>query len=182
MQTRLAESPGRPLERHGNVSPREMTVHGVSAPGQNPAYRPAHSHSGLPGSPARALSVPQGESSSPARDPTVLRRRTGVVPQDDAREFLINLLDRASATGRPFWDATPAERALVRERFGTPAAALQTARTHDGAVRGVGAADLFLGTAILVEVATELLQAPTVGRTRQESVDALRERVHLLLG
>ena len=29
MTTRLAESPGRPLERHGNVSPREMTVHGV---------------------------------------------------------------------------------------------------------------------------------------------------------
>ncbi|MDF2993496.1 MAG: hypothetical protein K0S37_4010, partial [Microbacterium sp.] len=32
-----------PLERHGNVSPREMTVHGAHAPGQNPAYRPAHS-------------------------------------------------------------------------------------------------------------------------------------------
>lgn len=44
MTTRLAESPGRPLERHGNVSPREMTVHGAHAPGQNPAYRPAHSH------------------------------------------------------------------------------------------------------------------------------------------
>ncbi len=43
MTTRLAESPGRPLERHGNVSPREMTVHGAHAPGQNPAYRPAHS-------------------------------------------------------------------------------------------------------------------------------------------
>lgn len=43
MPTRPAESPGRPLERHGNVSPREMTVHGVSTPGQNPAYRPAHS-------------------------------------------------------------------------------------------------------------------------------------------
>lgn len=43
MLTRLAESPGRPLEWHGNVSPREMTVHGASAPGQNPAYRPAHS-------------------------------------------------------------------------------------------------------------------------------------------
>lgn len=48
MTTRLAESPGRPLERHGNVSPREMTVHGVperveGSPGQNPAYRPAHS-------------------------------------------------------------------------------------------------------------------------------------------
>jgi hypothetical protein len=41
--TRPAESPGRPLERHGNVSPREMTVHGAPAPGQNPAYRPAHS-------------------------------------------------------------------------------------------------------------------------------------------
>ena len=43
MLTRLAESSGRPLERHGNVSPREMTVHGAFAPGQNPAYRPAHS-------------------------------------------------------------------------------------------------------------------------------------------
>lgn len=45
MLTRLAESSGRPLERHGNVSPREMTVHGAHAPGQNPAYRPAHSPS-----------------------------------------------------------------------------------------------------------------------------------------
>ena len=43
MLTRLAESPGRPLERHGNVSPREMTVYEASASGQNPAYRPAHS-------------------------------------------------------------------------------------------------------------------------------------------
>jgi hypothetical protein len=43
MLTRLAESSGRPLERHGNVSRREMTVHGAHAPGQNPAYRPTHS-------------------------------------------------------------------------------------------------------------------------------------------
>ena len=55
MWTRPAESPGRPLERHGNVSPREMTVHGAGpahAPGQNPAYRPAHSPS-RGGAPAR---------------------------------------------------------------------------------------------------------------------------------
>ncbi len=45
MTTRPAESPGRPLERHGNVSPREMTVDGAPAPEQNPAYRPAHSPS-----------------------------------------------------------------------------------------------------------------------------------------
>ena len=30
MTTRLAESSGRPLERHGNVSPREMAVDGGS--------------------------------------------------------------------------------------------------------------------------------------------------------
>lgn len=28
MLTRLAESPGRPLERYGNVAPREMAVRG----------------------------------------------------------------------------------------------------------------------------------------------------------
>lgn len=102
--------------------------------------------------------------------------------QRDARDFLINLLDRADATGRPFWDASPGERALVRARFGTPMAALQTARATDGDGPTLGAADLFLGTAILVEVATELLQGPSTGRTREEAVDILRARVHLLLG
>ena len=65
MQTRLAESPGRPLERRGNVSPREMTVHGVSTPGQNPAYRPAHSPwpaASRPGLPRPAASPPQAET------------------------------------------------------------------------------------------------------------------------
>ncbi len=41
--TRPAESSGRSLERHGNVSPREMAVEGARAPEQNPAYRPARS-------------------------------------------------------------------------------------------------------------------------------------------
>jgi hypothetical protein len=104
------------------------------------------------------------------------------VAQDDARDFLVNLIDRADATGRPFWDATADERAIARARFGTPAAALQTTRSRDGDSGAVGAADLFLGTAILVEVAAELLQAPSNGRTRQQAVAAMRERVHLLLG
>ncbi len=41
----LVSSPGRPLERHGNVSPREMAVQGrrPRRPQQNPAYQPAHS-------------------------------------------------------------------------------------------------------------------------------------------
>ncbi|MEV7758330.1 hypothetical protein AB0O16_14365 [Microbacterium sp. NPDC089180] len=102
--------------------------------------------------------------------------------QRDARDFLINLIDRADATGRPFWDASPEERALVRARFGTPTAALQTTATADGDTRTIGAADLFLGTAILVEIAAELLQGPSTGRTREEAVDVLRSRVHLLLG
>ena len=37
MLTRLAESSGRPLERHGNVSPREMAVHG--SPRERPRDR-----------------------------------------------------------------------------------------------------------------------------------------------
>ncbi|WP_150956717.1 hypothetical protein [Microbacterium testaceum] len=102
--------------------------------------------------------------------------------RNDARDFLLNLIDRADATGRPFWDATADERALVRARYGTPVAALKTSKHPDADARKVGAADLFLGTAILVEVAAELLQAPSEGRTREQAVDALRERVHLLLG
>ncbi len=41
MLTRLAESSGRPLERHGNVSPREMTVQGKAerAPGTEPGVQ-----------------------------------------------------------------------------------------------------------------------------------------------
>ena len=37
MLTRLAESSGRPLERHGNVSPREMAVEGI--PRERPRNR-----------------------------------------------------------------------------------------------------------------------------------------------
>lgn len=40
MTTRLAESPGRPLERHGNVSPREMTVHGAQSLSKGPRTEP----------------------------------------------------------------------------------------------------------------------------------------------
>ncbi len=39
MMTRLAESSGRPLERHGNVSPREMTVEGAKDPGTEPGVQ-----------------------------------------------------------------------------------------------------------------------------------------------
>jgi len=39
MLTRLAESSGRPLERHGNVSPREMAVEGAKNPGTEPGVQ-----------------------------------------------------------------------------------------------------------------------------------------------
>ena len=39
MMTRLAESSGRPLERHGNVSPREMAVEGAKNPGTEPGVQ-----------------------------------------------------------------------------------------------------------------------------------------------
>ncbi|BFM23898.1 hypothetical protein [Microbacterium sp. che218] len=102
--------------------------------------------------------------------------------QTDAREFLINVIDRAAATGRPFWDATPEERAAVRERFGTPAAAIRVARQPCDDGQAVVAADLFLSTAILVEVAVDLLVDNGGGRSRQEATEALRQRVRALLG
>lgn len=39
MMTRLAESSGRSLECHGNVSPREMTVEGAKNPGTEPGVQ-----------------------------------------------------------------------------------------------------------------------------------------------
>ena len=39
MLTRLAESSGRPLECHGNVSPREMAVEGAKNPGTEPGVQ-----------------------------------------------------------------------------------------------------------------------------------------------
>ena len=39
MMTRPAESSGRPLERHGNVSPREMAVEGAKNPGTEPGVQ-----------------------------------------------------------------------------------------------------------------------------------------------
>lgn len=39
MMTRLAESSGRPLECHGNVSPREMAVEGAKNPGTEPGVQ-----------------------------------------------------------------------------------------------------------------------------------------------
>lgn len=102
--------------------------------------------------------------------------------QTDAREFLINVIDRAAATGRPFWDATPEERAAVRERFGTPAAAIRASRHPCDDGQGVVAADFFLSTAILVEVAVDLLHEDGAGRSRQAATAALRQRVHALLG
>ena len=84
MLTRPAESSGRPLERHGNVSPREMTVHGASAPGQNPAYRPAHSPLSREGSRHRL------ERRGRARDARLIgRERQGGGP-DDARVVAVH--------------------------------------------------------------------------------------------
>ncbi len=39
MLTRLAESSGRPLECHGNVSPREMAVEGAKNPRTEPGVQ-----------------------------------------------------------------------------------------------------------------------------------------------
>ena len=80
MLTRLAESSGRPLERHGNVSPREMTVHGASAPGQNPAYRPAHSHSQVvSGAPGNDLSGQPSARAAAPMIPALLRCTAGTI-------------------------------------------------------------------------------------------------------
>lgn len=70
----------------------------------------------------------------------------------------------------------------MRERFGTPAAAIRAARQPCDDGQGVVAADLFLSTAILVEVAVDLLNDAGAGRSREEATAALRQRVHALLG
>lgn len=70
----------------------------------------------------------------------------------------------------------------MRERFGTPAAAIRVARQPCDDGQAVVAADLFLSTAILVEVAVDLLADNGGGRSRQEATEALRQRVRALLG
>lgn len=76
----------------------------------------------------------------------------------------------------------PEERAAVRERFGTPAAAIRASRQPCDEGQAVVAADLILSTAILVEVAVDLLNDDGAGRSRHEAKEALWQRNHALLG
>lgn len=64
MTTLLAESSGRPLERHGNVSPREMTVEGAMSPGTEPGVQAGPLTCPVPsGQPRKGLRMQKAPSS-----------------------------------------------------------------------------------------------------------------------
>ena len=97
MMTRPAESSGRPLERHGNVSPREMAVEGAKNPGTEPGVQvgpfasnaegPDDSrHRGLP--PFGSLSLSKG----PERPVGSLSLSKGQSPASDAAPMMPELL------------------------------------------------------------------------------------------
>lgn len=91
MMTRPAESSGRPLERHGNVSPREMAVEGAKNPGTEPGVQvgpfasnaegPDDSrHRGLPSFGSLSLSKGQSPASEAApMMPELLRWIAGTI-------------------------------------------------------------------------------------------------------
>lgn len=68
MLTRLAESSGRPLERHGNVSPREMTVEGAKNPGTEPGVQVGPFASDTTKAPHGGAFVLMSRGQSPASD------------------------------------------------------------------------------------------------------------------
>src|SRR5690606_4893177 len=101
--TRPAESSGRLLERHGNVSPREMAVKGARAPEQNPAYRPARSHHDAEG-PDHPL-IPRGATGSftlvGPRDQPAAREAAPMMP-DALRCTAATMGVLSSSSGRNF--------------------------------------------------------------------------------
>lgn len=101
--------------------------------------------------------------------------------QDDARDFLSNVLDRCAAGEGPFWESSPEQRDEVSVLLGSPTVTVSVARDAEGEPRLEAAADLFLGTAILAEVAIELAQTPHAGRSREEAIFTIRERLSQLL-
>ncbi len=110
MMTRPAESSGRPLERHGNVSPREMAVEGAKNPGTEPGVQvgpfasnaegPDDSrHRGLPSFGSLSLSKgperPAGSlslSKGPERPAGSLSLSKGQSPASEAAPMMPELL------------------------------------------------------------------------------------------
>ncbi|GEB44885.1 hypothetical protein DEU35_0022 [Microbacterium sp. AG157] len=104
------------------------------------------------------------------------------MPQDDAHELLSNILDRCAAMERPFWEVSAEKRAEVARNFGSPAVIMRVGHAADEDLRIAGGADLFLGTALLAEIAIEIAEQAHTGRSRTEAVSALRARLNALLG
>ncbi|MDU0346981.1 hypothetical protein RWH44_14875 [Microbacterium sp. KSW2-29] len=104
------------------------------------------------------------------------------MPRSDAHELLSNILDRCVAMERPFWKVSAEKRAEVARHFGSPAVMLQVGHASDEDLRIAGGADLFLGTALLTEIAIELAEQPHSGRSRTEAVAVIRARLSALLG
>ncbi|WP_150958240.1 hypothetical protein [Microbacterium testaceum] len=101
--------------------------------------------------------------------------------QENARLFLLDLVDRVAATDRPFWEMAPQDRTALAALLGTPATAVRVLHDDDGEVRVEGAADLFLATAILAELAMQLAQEGGSARSREDAASLLRQRTRALL-
>ncbi len=84
MLTRLAESSGRPLECHGNVSPREMAVEGAKNPGTEPGVQVGPFASDMTKAPLTQRGLRHERGQSPASDaapmmPELLRWMAGTM-------------------------------------------------------------------------------------------------------
>ncbi|MFJ4039458.1 hypothetical protein ACIPVB_15435 [Microbacterium sp. NPDC090007] len=101
--------------------------------------------------------------------------------REDARDLLSNILDRCAATDAPFWEVSAQERAQVARRFGSPGVVTRLGRDSDEKQR-TAAADLFLATALLAEIAVEFAQQSRTHAHRSEAVVAIQKRVNDLLG
>jgi|GEM_PF-2688237 hypothetical protein len=104
------------------------------------------------------------------------------MPQHDAHELLSNILDRCAAMERPFWMVSAEKRAEVARHFGPPEVMMRVGHASDEDLRIAGGADLFLGTALLTEIAIELAEHAHPGRSRTEAVSVIRARLSALLG
>ncbi|WP_295851622.1 hypothetical protein [uncultured Microbacterium sp.] len=102
--------------------------------------------------------------------------------QNDAHDLLSNILDRCAAMERPFWEVSAEKRAEVARHVGSPAVIGRVGHASDDDLRLAGGADLFLGTALLAEIAIELAEQAHTGRSRTEAVSAIRARLSALLG
>jgi hypothetical protein len=109
-------------------------------------------------------------------------RDDGGMKNAEPRSIIMNVLDRAAATSGPFWEPPPEERQKIADLLGTPSVRAQATETSGGAAWSGGTAGLFLGLAILNEVAVELIAQHAGGTVgREDAIFQIRERVADLL-